>query len=69
MNPRHPVYIISKGRAESRLTVKALDRMNVWYYIVIEPQELPEYAAVINPEKILVLTSRRTVRPWISRTK
>ena len=55
MNPRFPVYIISKGRWESRLTSKALERMNVPYHIVIEPQELAQYAAVIARDKILVL--------------
>jgi len=55
MNPKYPVYIISKGRWESRLTSKELDRINVPYHIVIEPQEYDSYAAVINPDKILVL--------------
>jgi len=55
MNPRYPVYIISKGRWESRLTSKALERMTVPYHIVIEPQEYEQYAAVIDPAKILVL--------------
>lgn len=55
MNLNYPVYIISKGRWESRLTSKALDRMGVPYHIVIEPQEYDNYAAVIDPVKILVL--------------
>lgn len=55
MNPKYPVYIISKGRADSRLTSKALDHMRVPYRIVIEPQEYAQYAAVIDPAKILVL--------------
>jgi hypothetical protein len=55
MMPRYPIYIISKGRWESRLTSKALDRMGVPYHIVIEPQEYDLYAAVIDPAKIFVL--------------
>lgn len=55
MNPKYPVYIISKGRWESRLTNKALERMNVPYHIVIEPQEFNDYARVIDEKKILVL--------------
>jgi hypothetical protein len=55
MNPKHPVYIVSKGRADSRLTSKALEEMNVPYYIAVEPQEYDDYAAVIDPTKILVL--------------
>lgn len=55
MNPQYPVYIVSKGRAQSRLTSKALEKMNVPYHIVIEPQEFDEYAKVIDPAKILTL--------------
>jgi hypothetical protein len=55
MNPDYPIYIISKGRWESRLTSKALEKMNVPYLIAIEPQEYDNYASVIDPKKILVL--------------
>lgn len=55
INPQYPVYIVSKGRWESRLTSKALDEMNVPYHIVIEPQEYKEYSSVIDKNKILVL--------------
>lgn len=55
MNPRYPIYIISKGRWESRLTSKALEKINVPYHIVVEPQEYDNYASVIDPDKILVL--------------
>lgn len=55
MNPSYPVYIISKGRWETRLTSKALELMSVPYSIVIEPQEYDQYASVIDPQKILVL--------------
>ncbi len=55
VNPRYPVYVISKGRWESRLTSKALEKIGVPYRIVIEPQERDAYAAVIDPSKILVL--------------
>jgi len=55
MNPKYPVYIPSKGRWESRLTVKALEKIEVPYHIVIEEQEYDQYASVIDPAKILVL--------------
>jgi len=55
LNPRYPVYVISKGRWESRLTAKSLEEMRVPYRVVIEPQEFDSYAAVIDPENILVL--------------
>lgn len=53
--PRYPVYIPSKGRWESRLTVRAFDRIGVPYRIVVEPQEFERYAEAIDPKRILVL--------------
>ena len=53
--PRYPVYIISKGRPDSRLTSKTLEDIRVPYRIVVEPQEYDAYAANIDPKKILVL--------------
>jgi hypothetical protein len=55
MNPEYPVYVISKGRWKSRLTVKALLARNIPHRVVIEPQEYDQYAAVIDPTTILVL--------------
>jgi len=54
-NPNYPVYIVSKGRADTRLTSRSLERMNVPYFIAVEPQEYEQYAAVINPNKIITL--------------
>lgn len=55
MTPRYPIYVISKGRWERRLTARALEAIGSPYRIVIEPQELPQYSAVIDRSKILVL--------------
>jgi hypothetical protein len=55
MNPKYPIYIISKGRWESRLTSKALEKKNIPYRIVVEPNEYNLYANVIDKNKILVL--------------
>lgn len=55
MNPEYPVYVISKGRADTRLTAKAFEKMMLPYRIVIEPHERDDYAAVIDPKKILML--------------
>lgn len=54
-NPRYPIYIISKGRWETRHTSKALEGMGVPYYIAVEPQEYDKYTAVIDPKKVLKL--------------
>jgi len=51
--PRYPVYIISKGRWETRHTVLSLDRIKVPYLIVVEPSEYDRYANVIDKDKIL----------------
>jgi hypothetical protein len=60
VEPRYPIYIISKGRWESRLTVKAFEMMHVPYSIVIESQELAQYAEVIDPKKIIVMPSEKS---------
>lgn len=58
MNPKYPIYIVSKGRWETRLTSKALERINVPYYIVVEAHERDQYASVIDPQKVLVLPEK-----------
>ena len=58
MNPRFPVYVVSKGRHETRFTSKALDAMQVPHSIVIEAQEYDLYARVIDRTKLLVLDRR-----------
>ncbi len=55
VHPRYPVYIISKGRADTRMTAKSLDLLGVDYRIVVEPQEEGLYRAHIGAERILVL--------------
>lgn len=55
MNPKYPIYIVSKGRWESRLTSKALERMKVPYFIIVEQSEYEEYSAMIEPTKVLIL--------------
>lgn len=55
MNPKYPVYVISKGRWKSRLTSKTLEDIGVPYSIVVEPTEEHDYGEVIDPAKILVL--------------
>jgi hypothetical protein len=55
MNPKYPVYIVSKGRHESRMTAKALDEINVPYKIVVEENEYNSYCSCISKEKVLAL--------------
>lgn len=58
MNPSFPIYIVSKGRWESRLTSKALEEINVPYFIVVEESDYDNYCSVIDKEKVLILPPR-----------
>jgi len=55
VNPRFPLYIPTKGRADSRLTIKALQSMGVPFHAIVERQEYETYAAVVPRENLLVL--------------
>lgn len=73
MNPRFPIYIISKGRWQRRSTSNVLEAMNVPYRIVVEPAEYENYLEVIDKHKIIVLPSNFSefgqgsipVRNWV----
>lgn len=47
-NPKYPVYIVSKGRADSMITSKSLARMKVPHFIVIEPQDEEPYKQALD---------------------
>lgn len=51
----YPIYVVSKGRADTRLTSKALEALGIEYLIAIEPQEYEAYAEHIDAARILVL--------------
>lgn len=55
MKNKYTIYIPSRGRHESRLTMKALDKMGLDYFVVIEKEEFDLYASVIDKDKLLVL--------------
>ena len=55
MNPKYPVYIISKGRWQNPKTANCFERLKVPYKIVIEPHEYDNYCKTIDKNKILVL--------------
>lgn len=54
MNPKYPVYVISKGRAKRCLTARELTLMNVPFYLVVEPQEEEEYRQEWSNANIIV---------------
>lgn len=53
MNPNYPVFVISKGRADSRYTIKALQAINVPFWLIIEPQELKQYREHVAEAQII----------------
>jgi len=53
MNPRYPIYIISKGRSKRCLTARELTKMNVPFFLVVEPQEENEYRTEWPNAKII----------------
>jgi hypothetical protein len=69
MNPRYPIYIPSKTRWDSRLTVKALDKCQIPYRVVIEEQEYSQYSQVMDSQKLLILPFSNkglaATRTWI----
>lgn len=52
---RYPVYIVSKGRAKNGITTKALARMRVDHYIVIEQSEYADYFKSANEYATLLI--------------
>lgn len=64
MKPRYPLYIVSKGRHETRLTSRALHAMGVEHYIVVEDQEHDLYAARIDSSARLLVLDRRYQREY-----
>lgn len=58
MQPRYPVYIVSKGRWKTRLTSRALDAMGVAYKMIVEEGQLLNYQAEIGRERCLVLPQK-----------
>lgn len=56
MMPRHPIYIVSKGRAERQLTSAALHRMGVPHFIVVEADEEDLYImTALSTATVIVL--------------
>jgi len=57
MNPKYPIFIISKGRWQSNLTANALEEMGVPYALVVEPNEVELYAKNIASRHLIVTPS------------
>lgn len=55
MQPRFPLYIPSKSRAENGTTARFLDAINVPYRLVVEQQQYDEYNQYFPAHKLIVL--------------
>lgn len=53
-HPKHPIYVISKGRPQCHTSV-ALTMMGVKHHVVIEPQDYDAYASKVGPENLVIL--------------
>lgn len=58
MNPNYPIYIPTKGRHDSRMTIRTFDTIGVPYTIFVEEQEYDLYARHVAPQRIHVLPHR-----------
>lgn len=55
MQPRFPLYIPSKSRAENGTTARFLDSINVPYRLVVEEQQYDEYNQYFPADKLIIL--------------
>lgn len=55
MNPKYPIFIPTKGRADTRMTIRMFQRLGVPFTIFVEAQERDIYAQHVSPEQIHVL--------------
>jgi len=64
LTPKYPLYIVSKGRWQSRLTSRALHSMGLRHYLVVEEQEYTKYAATIDDSVELLVLDRSYQRDY-----
>jgi len=57
IQPKYPIYVITKGRWEKSYTIDTLEDMSVDFYICVEPKEYEMYCSnpKVDKNKILVL--------------
>lgn len=66
--PKYPIYIPSKDRASSALTVKFFIKWNVDFYLVVEPKqkekykEFKKYLLILPNDKMRLLGARLWIR-------
>jgi hypothetical protein len=57
IEPKYPIYVITKGRWEKTLTIDTLEDMGVDFRICVEPKEYDNYISnpKIDPKKVIKL--------------
>ena len=55
LKPKYPIYIISKGRAETLLTGKALDKVGATYKVIVEEHEYEQYRANVPSQNEVII--------------
>lgn len=69
MKNRYPIFIPTKGRYNTPLTINMFDAHRVDYKIVIEKQEYEQYSKVVDKSKIIVVPHQNegltVTRNWI----
>jgi hypothetical protein len=57
IQPKYPIYVITKGRWEKSYTIDTLEDMGVDFYICVEPSEYEKYCSnpKVDKNKIIIL--------------
>ena len=53
--PKYPFYVVSHARSDTRFTDKALTKLGVPHYTVIEESDYPAYSEIVDPDWLLVV--------------
>jgi hypothetical protein len=48
IQPRHPIYVVSKGRADHPYTIRSLSHYRVPFYVVVEEEERAPYERAVE---------------------
>jgi hypothetical protein len=69
MKNKYPIFIPTKGRDKTPITIKMFQQHNVDFKIVVEKQEYEQYCKVVDKSKILVVPHQNkgltVTRNWI----
>lgn len=64
--PKHPIFIVSKGRADRCLTSRALHRLGVAHFVIVEESEFVDYSESLEPSASVVVLDPQYQRGYDS---